>query len=84
MDAIMRGDKSGTVLHRSFVCGAETLGIVASRNMGTTPAMVRFHARQVQAAWGLLPTSSEETITGPRFTVRVRSFRGLSIPACRK
>jgi hypothetical protein len=47
----MRGDKSGTVLHRSFVCTAETLGIVASKDMATTPAMVRFHARQVQAAW---------------------------------
>jgi hypothetical protein len=53
-DAIMRGDKSGTVLHRSFVCRAETLGIVASRDMGTTPAMVQFHARQVQAAWEAL------------------------------
>ena len=47
----MRGDKSGTILHRSFVCTAETLGIVASKDMATTPAMVLFHARQVQAAW---------------------------------
>ena len=46
----MRGDKSGTVTHRAFVCGAETLGIAASRDMDTTPAMVQFLARQVQAA----------------------------------
>ena len=47
----MRGDKSGTILHRSFVCAAETLGTVASKDMATTPAMVLFHARQVQASW---------------------------------
>jgi hypothetical protein len=51
MDAVMRGDKSGTILHRSFVCGGEALGIVASRDMATTPAMVQFYARQVQASW---------------------------------
>ena len=47
----MRGDKSGTILHRSFVCGAEALGFAACRDMATTPAMVQFYARQVQASW---------------------------------
>jgi hypothetical protein len=48
LDALLRGDKSGTVIHRSFVYGAEALGIAAF--MDATPAMVQFYARQLQAA----------------------------------
>jgi hypothetical protein len=52
MDALLRGDKSGTVIHRSFVCEAETLGIVAF--MDAIPPMVRLHARQLKVAWKAL------------------------------
>jgi hypothetical protein len=45
----MRGDKSSTVLHRAFVLGIQALGFSAFAD--DTPAMVRFHARQVQAFW---------------------------------
>ena len=49
LDALLCGDKSSTVLHRSFVCGAEALGFPAFTD--DTPAMVLFHARQIQTAW---------------------------------
>jgi hypothetical protein len=49
LDAVMRGDKSGTVLHRAFVLGIQALGFSVFAD--DTPAMVRFHARQVQAFW---------------------------------
>jgi hypothetical protein len=49
VDAVMRGDKSGTVLHRAFVLGIQNLGFQAFAD--GTPAMVRFHARRVQAFW---------------------------------
>jgi hypothetical protein len=45
----MRGDKSGTVVHRAFVLGIQTVGF--SSFADGTPAMVRFHARRVQAFW---------------------------------
>jgi hypothetical protein len=51
MDMVTCGDVSGTTLPCSLVCRAETLGIVASRDMYTTPAMVRFQAREIQATW---------------------------------
>jgi hypothetical protein len=49
LDALLRGDKSSTVLHRSFVCGAEALGFPAFTD--DTPTMVLFYARQIQTAW---------------------------------
>jgi hypothetical protein len=49
VDAVMHGDKSGTVLHRAFVLGIQGLGFQAFAN--DTPAMVRFHARRVQTFW---------------------------------
>ena len=52
LDALLCGDKSGTVIHCSFVWGAEALGIAAFTD--ATPAMVQFHARQVRAAWEAL------------------------------
>jgi hypothetical protein len=45
----MRGDKSGTVMHHTFVLGAQVLGFPAFAD--NTPAMVRFHARRAQAFW---------------------------------
>ena len=45
----MHGDKSGTVVHRAFVLGIQTVGF--SSFADCTPAMVRFHARRVQAFW---------------------------------
>jgi hypothetical protein len=47
---LIRGDKLGIVMHRAFVCAAETLGIAASWDTNTTPAMVWFLARQIQTA----------------------------------
>ena len=51
MDTVTCGDVSGTALPRSLVCGAETLGVVASRDTHTTPTTVRFQAREIQATW---------------------------------
>jgi hypothetical protein len=45
----MRGDRSGTVMHHTFVLSAEMFGFPAF--VDDTPAMVRFHARRVQAFW---------------------------------
>jgi hypothetical protein len=45
----MRGDQSGTVMHRTFVVGAQVLGFPAFAD--DTPTMVRFHARRSQAFW---------------------------------
>jgi hypothetical protein len=51
MDALLRGDQSGTVVDRAFVCGSHVLGMMSSAGMDNTPAMVLFHARRVQTAW---------------------------------
>ena len=51
VEALLRGDLSGTVLDRSFVCGAHVLGMMSSVGMDCSPAMVHFHARRVQTAW---------------------------------
>ena len=51
MDALFCGDLSGTVLNRSFVCGAHVLGMMSSAGTDDTPSMVLFHARRVQTAW---------------------------------
>jgi hypothetical protein len=49
LDALIRGDKSGTILHRAFILGGQILGFPAFAD--DTPAMVLFHARRVQTAW---------------------------------
>jgi hypothetical protein len=67
LDALLRGDKSGTVMHRSFVCGAETLGIAAF--IDVTPTMVQFHARQVRAACEAL----DDLLKGNDYRARVHS-----------
>ena len=54
MDALLRGDMSGTVLDLYYVCGAHSLGMLLYAGKDDTPAMVRFHARRLQAAWEAL------------------------------
>lgn len=51
LDALLRGDQSGTVLDPAFVCGSHVLGMLFSRDVNDTPAMVRFHAIRAQIAW---------------------------------
>jgi hypothetical protein len=50
MDALLRGDRSGTVVDRVFVCGAQALGMLFNPDIDDTPAMVRFHAIRGQKA----------------------------------
>ena len=50
LDALLRGDQSGTVLNRTFVHGAQLLGMLFSSDVDHTPAMVRFFARRSQIA----------------------------------
>jgi hypothetical protein len=47
----VRGDLSGTVVDRAFVCGSHVLGMMPFVAMDFRPAMVHFHARRVQTAW---------------------------------
>ena len=54
MDALIRGDQSGTVLHPFFVCGAEMYGAPFTLGVHDTPAMVLFQARRTQVAWECL------------------------------
>ena len=51
MEALLRGDMSGTVLNRAFVCGSHVLGMMPSAGMDYSPAMVHFNARRSQTAW---------------------------------
>ena len=54
LDAFIRGDQSGAVLDRSFVCGAHVLGMLYSKDVDDSPAMIRHHARRGQIAWECL------------------------------
>jgi hypothetical protein len=65
VDALIRGDKSGTVMHRAFVCVAETLGITAF--MDATPAMIQFHAREIKASREAL----SELLTGNDYRAKI-------------
>jgi hypothetical protein len=51
MDAFLRGDQSGTVLDRVFVCGAQAVGMLFLPDVNDIPAMVRFHARRAQKTY---------------------------------
>jgi len=51
MNALLRGDQSGTVLNRAFVCGAHVLGMMPSAGTDVTPAMVLLQARRLQTGW---------------------------------
>ena len=50
-EALVRGDKSGAVLHRHFSDGLQTMGLHFGVRPDETPAMVRLQARYVQEAW---------------------------------
>jgi len=54
LDAFIRGDQSGAVLDRAFVCGAHVLGMLFSPDVDDSPAMIRHHARRGQIAWECL------------------------------
>ena len=54
MDALLRGDQSGAVLNRAFVCGAHVIGTMPCTGADGTPSMIRFHARRAQSAWEAL------------------------------
>ena len=54
LDAFIRGDQSGAVLDRAFVCGAHVLGMLFSQDIDDSPAMIRHHARRGQIAWECL------------------------------
>ena len=51
MEVLLQGDLSGAVLHRSFICGAHVLGMMATVGADCSSAFVHFHARRVQTAW---------------------------------
>ena len=51
LDAILRGDESGTVVNRAFVCGPQSVGMLSLMSMDDRPAVVRFLARRAQTAW---------------------------------
>lgn len=50
-EALLRGDLSGAVLDRSFVCGSHVLGMMPTAGVDYSPVMVQFHAKRVQTAW---------------------------------
>lgn len=54
LDAFIRGDQSGVVLDRVFVCGAHVVGMGFSPDVGDSPAILRLHARRAQIAWECL------------------------------
>ena len=66
---MLRGDQSGTVLNRAFVCLSHVLGMVALA--GDTTAMVRSHARRVQMAWEALAELFERSDYGTRVQAAV-------------
>ena len=52
LDAFLRGDQSGTVLHRFFVLGPQVLAIPFI--LDNTPTVIRFEARRLQIGLELL------------------------------
>ena len=69
LDAFLRGDQSGTVLNRAFVCGSHVLGMLFSTDVDDTPPMVQFHARRAQTAWECLI----EVFNGNDYGVKVQA-----------
>ena len=51
LDALIRGDQSGTVLHPLFVCATQVYGMQFIPGVDNTPAMVMFCARRTQVGW---------------------------------
>jgi len=68
LDAFIRGDQSGVVLDRVFVCGAQVLGMGFSPDVGVSPAMVQHYARRSQIAWECLV----ELLKGKNYGVTVQ------------
>ena len=54
LDALLRGDQSGTVLNRWFVCGPQALGMPFLPGFNDTPGIVHFYARKTQTGWECL------------------------------
>ena len=54
MDAILRGDHSGTVVHSAFVHGAQVLGMPFLTGFNDSHAALRFHTRRTQVGWECL------------------------------
>ena len=54
LDALLRGDQSGTVLNRWFVCGPHGLGMPFLPGFNDIPGIVHFYARKTQTGWECL------------------------------
>ena len=54
LDALLRGDQSGAVFNRWFVCGPNALGMPFLPGFDDTPGIVRFYARRTQTGWECL------------------------------
>ena len=61
LDALLRGDQSGTVLNRWFVCGPHALGMPFLPGFNETPGIVRFYARRTQTGWECLAELFKES-----------------------
>ena len=61
LDALLRGDQSGTVLNRWFVCGPHALGMPFLPGFNDTPGIVRFYARRTQTGWECLAELFKES-----------------------
>ena len=48
---VLRGDQSGAMLNRWFVCGPQGLGMPFLSGFGDTPTMLQFYARRTQTGW---------------------------------
>jgi len=70
MEAFIRGDQSGTVLDRGIICGAHVLGMMFSPDIGSTPAMVKLHARRTQIMLECLA----ELLKGKEYRTTVQSL----------
>jgi len=61
LDALLRGDQSGTVLNRWFVCGPHGLGMPFLPGFSDIPGIVRFYARKTQIGWECLAELFKES-----------------------
>ena len=48
---MLRGDQSGTVLNRWFVCGPQALGMPFLPGFNDIPGIAQFYARRTQTGW---------------------------------
>ena len=69
LDALQRGDQSGAVVHRFFVCGAQMYGGSFTPGVDDTPSMVLLQARRTQVAWECLA----ELFKGKNYRVSVQA-----------